>query len=141
MVESGDREGGLEEAARSALREFFAGRPEVVLAYLFGSRAEGRTGPLSDYDFGVLPRRGTEPDLRPELMCEVGRLLDTDRVDVVMLDRAPVELVYNVIAGGELLYERDEAARVDFEAAALCRYFDYLPVLRCQRRRIIEENK
>ena len=31
----------------------FEARPEVGIAYLFGSQATGKTGPLSDYDFAV----------------------------------------------------------------------------------------
>lgn len=32
-------------------------RGEIRAAFLFGSRVEGRAGPLSDYDFAVLPKR------------------------------------------------------------------------------------
>jgi len=31
----------------------FKGYSEVKLVYLFGSRASGKTGPLSDYDFAI----------------------------------------------------------------------------------------
>jgi hypothetical protein len=50
-----------------------------------------------------------------------------------MLNRAPVELAYAVIAQGKLLYERDIATREEYEADVMSRYGDYLPVLRAQR--------
>ena len=56
-----------------------------------------------------------------------------------MLDRAPPELAYCVIAHGEEIYETDEELRVNFEARVMSKYFDYLPVLERQRRDIIDE--
>jgi hypothetical protein len=61
------------------------------------------------------------------------------RVDMLVLNRAPVELQYSVIVTGELVYEADRAGRVEFEAGTLSRYGDYLPVLRSQRRDLLEE--
>lgn len=39
-----------------ALRGYFSNEEEVVLAYLFGSRADGVVGPMSDYGIGTLVR-------------------------------------------------------------------------------------
>ena len=121
------------------LREYFEARSDVRLAYLFGSRAEGTAAEDSDYDIGVLPAKDADSGLRFELIYELGKMLDTEKVDVVMLDRAPLELAYCVIARGEAIYETDEELRVDFEARVMSKYFDYLPVLERQRRDIIEE--
>jgi hypothetical protein len=68
----------------------------------------------------------------------MAKRLGTDRVDVVILNDASVELAYHVIAEGQVLYERTSALRVEYEAYALGRYGDYLPVLREQRRRVLE---
>ncbi len=121
------------------LGEYFSGRPEVVLAYLFGSRAGGRPEPESDYDFGILLRPGTEPACRYELAHELGELLRAQGLDIVLLDGAPIELAFNVIAEGRLIYERDLAERVEFEAGVMSRYGDYLPVLRRQRQDVLKE--
>ena len=51
----------------------------------------------------------------------------TDRFDLVVLNRAPVELKYNVVATGKVLYEESRAALVEFEAETLSAYFDSLP--------------
>ncbi|MGI5837188.1 MAG: type VII toxin-antitoxin system MntA family adenylyltransferase antitoxin [Chloroflexota bacterium] len=108
--------------------------PELKLVYLFGSQAGGRTGPLSDYDFGVLVDDVPDiPSLRARLAHELGCALGTDRIDVVILNRAPIELEYAVIAQGRPIYQRDEATRVEYEARVMGRYGDYLPVLRAQR--------
>ena len=120
------------------LKSILADVPEVSLVYLFGSRAGGIVGPLSDYDLGVLVDRGYDtPELRARLTHEFVRRLGTERVDVVLLNHAPIELAYAVIAEGKLLYQRDVATRVEYEASVLSRYGDYLPVLRAQRRDIL----
>lgn len=33
--------------------KLFENYPEIKLVYLFGSQAEGKTGPMSDYDFAI----------------------------------------------------------------------------------------
>lgn len=120
-----------------SLRDYFARVEQVSLAYLFGSRAGGQVGPLSDYDFGVLVASPTA-ELRYRLSRDLGRLLDAERIDLVFLNQAPVELAYTIIAQGQLVYQQDVAARVEFEAAVLSRYGDYLPVLRQQRQHLLE---
>ncbi len=66
------------------------------------------------------------------------QLAPAGRVDLVSLNRAPIELRYSVIAEGRLIYEADVATRVEFEALTLGRYGDFLPVLRRQRRELLE---
>lgn len=43
----------------------------------------------------------------------------------VLLNRAPIELAYHVIADGERIYETDRAVRVEHEAYVLERYGDF----------------
>jgi predicted nucleotidyltransferase len=107
---------------------------DVCLIYLFGSQAEGCAGPMSDYDLGVLVEPAADgQQVKVQLARELAGALQTDRVDVVLLNRVPIELAYTVIAQGKLLYERDVATRVEYEADVMSRYGDYLPVLRAQR--------
>ena len=124
----------------------------IEMVYLFGSRAESnahsecvpdaaKIGPLSDYDLGVLFHRTLAADtahLRVQFAAAMTALLGTDLVDVVILNGAPVELAYAVIAQGQILYERSVATRVEYEGYVLGLYGDYLPVLREQRAQILE---
>jgi len=120
------------------LIQYLAGTEQVLLAYLFGSQAEGTAGPQSDYDIALLVRQPSLA-LQARLAHEIGIILGTDRVDVVFLNRAPVELAYAVIAQGQLLYQRSVAERVEFEAKVLSLYADYLPILRRQREEILKD--
>jgi predicted nucleotidyltransferase len=49
---------------------------EVALVYLFGSRVNGATGPLSDVDPGILVDPGSDQTIRrASLVHEVGKML------------------------------------------------------------------
>jgi predicted nucleotidyltransferase len=120
----------LREKVAELVRDF----PAIVLIYLFGSLAEGGAGPASDIDLGVLLDRSLDTSAdRAWLHHELCRMCSTSKVDVVWLHQAPIELAFAVISRGILLFERDLASRVEFEAGVMSRYGDYLPVLRAQR--------
>jgi len=116
----------------SALRKIFEKIREVKLVYYFGSRAEGKAGPLSDHDFAVYLKSGSRKrrfNIRLELMAKIGRLLKTDDVDVVILnDLENTEMSYLIIANGRLIFER-EPYKVLVEPRILHEYFDYRDML------------
>jgi len=121
------------------LQDILTRLEEISLVYLFGSHVEGQLGPMGDYDLGVvIDRAADERQVQARLTHELARALQTDRVDMVVLNRAPIELAYTVIAQGKVLYQRDVATRVEYEAQVLNRYGDYLPMLRAQRDDILQ---
>jgi predicted nucleotidyltransferase len=112
---------------------------EARLVYLFGSRARDDARMSSDYDFAVLTDRAADLEkVQATVAMLFSRTLDIERIDVVMLRNASIELAYAVIATGDVLYERDAAARVDYEAYVLGLYGDYLPVLKAQREDLLK---
>jgi predicted nucleotidyltransferase len=126
------------QALQDELSTILPGLEGVCLIYLFGSQVEGNLGPMSDYDLAILVDRAVDGRrVQACLAHELARALQTDRVDVVLLNRAPIELAYAIIAQGKLLYEQDVATRVEYEATVLSRYGDFLPVLRMQRDEIL----
>jgi predicted nucleotidyltransferase len=116
----------------SKLKKIFEKIREVKLVYYFGSRAEGKAGPLSDYDFAVYVQTGRKKavfDIRLRLMGEISRLLKTDGVDVVMInDLENSEMKYLIITGGKLIFER-EPYKVLVEPRILHEYFDFREML------------
>jgi predicted nucleotidyltransferase len=111
----------------------------ILLAYIFGSRAKGNIGQMSDYDFAVLFSAAVPHEEKHRLAHELAMSLDGARVDVVVLNNAPIELKYNIILEGKLLYRKDNFSKVEFEANTLSEYFDYRPVLHKQREDLIKE--
>jgi uncharacterized protein len=112
--------------------------PGISLVYLFGSQVEGETGPMSDFDLAIVDDSLEDDVIQAQFQHALVLALQTDRVDIVLLKRAPIELAYHVIAGGKLIYKKDTYAQVEFEAQVLGLYGDYLPVLRSQRDQILE---
>ena len=113
----------------SQLVEYLMGRPEVLAAYLYGSHAEGRASALSDIDLGVLIKDGLTEEhlwqLEDALAADLRRILRTDKVDLIVLNLAPLRIQYEVITKGEVLYSADDVARAEFESYSLRRYWDF----------------
>ncbi len=120
----------------ATLRQPLAVRDDVAAAWLLGGHARGTTRSESDIDFGVLfledpPRtlEGLHLDLQDDLRGALGR-----PVDLVVMNRAPADLVHRVLRDGILLVERDRSRRVRFEVKKRAEYFDLLPILHQYRR-------
>lgn len=113
---------------QSELKKVFKNHPEIKLAYLFGSRATGKVGPLSDYDFAFYLEEEDSSqrfNIRLELMSELSRVFKTDQIDVVILnDLEGPEFKYNIITEGKLLYDI-EPYKVVMEPRILGDYFDF----------------
>ena len=130
---------GKFEKVRDALRTLGRSRREIAAVYLFGSSATGKAGPLSDLDVAVLidetrvkPRKFF--DLRLGFITDAMESCRRFDVDVILLNEAPPLLAYEVVSVGSLLYERNHAGRVDFEARTLQRYLDLKPFLETSRK-------
>jgi hypothetical protein len=120
------------------LRTVIAEISGVNLVYLFGSRLGENIGPMSDYDLGVLVENpDTSDHSLADLTHAAASVFKTDRVDLIPLNHAPIELAYSVIAHGECIFQKDTSTRVEYEAQVLNMYGDYLPVLRAQREDIL----
>lgn len=120
----------------ATIRSLLGGHaPELVAAYVFGSFARGEESADSDVDLAVLLREepdGTLNSLRFDLAFELEPKIKRP-VDVVVLNRAPTDLVHRVLRDGALVLESDRKARVAFEVRARAQYFDLAPLRRAYR--------
>ena len=115
------------------LGAFLIGYGGVIAAYLFGSVARDDAGPMSDVDVAVLLPWGVDRsaalDVEMDLRDRLARALGVERVDVVVLNHAPVRIAWRAVAEGEVVLGEHAAQRVDFELAAWNRYQDFKPLL------------
>lgn len=115
------------------LIEFCGRQDDIIALYIFGSRASGTHGPLSDIDIAVLLSQGLEKDFytKKELdyLGETNEILHTDEVSFVMLNTAPLTIQYGVITDARVLYSKDEEGRLSFEEMVIDRYMDFKFVL------------
>jgi predicted nucleotidyltransferase len=121
------------------LREFFEARAEaegIAAAWLFGSVARGTARAGSDVDVGVLFREDPPRTLegyRFDLEAELERLLRIP-VQLVVMNRAPVDLTRRILRDGRLLVNQDPSRRIQFEVRTRNEYWDLEPYLRLYRR-------
>jgi len=100
--------------------------PGLRLLVLFGSRARGDAGPGSDWDFGYVAGEGFDPDA---LLADLIARLNTERVDLVDLERANGLLRYRAAAEGKPLHEAAPGEFERFWLDALSFWFDAEPIL------------
>ncbi len=109
------------------LTEYFGSKDSITLAYLFGSTVRGDTGRLSDVDIGILLDEKLSKkdrfDLELKLISEITTLIKKNKIDLVVLNEAPLLLSYNIIKNGIIL-KSTETERVKFETKILSIYMD-----------------
>lgn len=110
----------------------------VAVLYLFGSHAEGLATPVSDIDVGVLfaPDALPLPENKTELynalydvFTDVFDMSGFRDIDIIFLDQARLELQFDVITHGRVLFETDYDIRLDFEERVAALYRDFKPLL------------
>lgn len=98
--------------------------PEILVLWLYGSRAKGNAGPLSDWDLAVAfaPVKLADPlenRLRPELLAldwQRALQLPEGKLSVVDINQAPIPLAFAIIDANMPLYSRDEGRRLQIDA-------------------------
>lgn len=114
------------------LKKALTVRKEVAAIYLFGSYGSEYQTQYSDIDLGVIFQPNMQIGLREELELDayLSMALKTDRLDVVNLARAPIQLRYKAVAEGRLIYEADYITTSDFLEKTYRHYLDYAYHLR-----------
>ncbi len=104
----------------------------IVALYAFGSLARDALKPLSDLDFGVLLSDSLSKRERYQkcidLIGILGETLETDEIDLVILNDDPPRFAYNILKSGKLLHCRDQSRLLDFIEKTVKLYLDFKPV-------------
>lgn len=114
---------------QSQLNQLFTQNP-VNAAYLAGSLSNRAAfGHLVDVDIAILLMEQIKADqfldYRLYFFSELARRLDSDSIDVVILNQASLLLKSQVIRYGQILFSRDEKSRISFETRAVMDYLDF----------------
>lgn len=121
------------ESLRGLLEREF---PAVVFAYLFGSMATGQANPRSDIDIAVYLVESVDRfETRLEIASRVSLYLGMDRVDVVVLNDAPLSLAGRILQTRQVLLDRDPFLRHRYESITARMFHDF----RIREHRILAE--
>ena len=114
---------------QSRLNQLFVQNP-VNAAYLAGSLSNRTSfGHLSDVDIAILLMDQIKSDqfldYQLYFFSELAKRLESESIDVVILNQASLLLKLQVIKSGQILFTRDEKQRVSFETKAVMDYLDF----------------
>lgn len=109
---------------------------KIGIIYIFGSYAEDLHSSLSDIDIGVV-FDDTEIITKNsfEIYDKLYRLFSDifpesqNNLDIIILNKAPLELQFDVVKYGRVLYEKSSDFRLDYEEKIMILYADFYPVL------------
>ncbi len=105
----------------------------IFVVYLFGSKTIGRGSRLSDIDVGVVfkipPLSSDTRSLYNVLYRLFSELYPNSKLDIVLLQAAPLPLQYFAIKDGKILFEEDPIFTADYENLVINQYLDFRPVL------------
>jgi predicted nucleotidyltransferase len=102
--------------------------PDVLAVYLYGSHAENRANALSDVDVAILVREG----LTKERLWQLEKSCTAQwpkRIDLRVLNLAPLPFRYQVTARGRRLWSADVNLVADWESLTWRLYWDLRPRL------------
>ncbi len=114
---------------QAQLNQLFSHNP-VNAAYLAGSLSSRKSfGHLSDVDIAILLMDQIKADhfldYQLYFFSELAKRLESESIDVVILNQASLLLKLQVIKYGQILFSRDEKQRVSFETKAVMDYLDF----------------
>lgn len=98
----------------------------VVFAYMFGGLARGKVKPLSDVDIAVyLNSIENLPQYKLDLFDRLTNALGTCEVDLVVLNKASISLVGRILAGKQVIVDKEPYRRHIYESVTLREFFDF----------------
>lgn len=114
---------------QSRLNQLFTQSP-VNAAYLAGSLSSRTSfGHLTEVDIAILLMDQIKSDqfldYQLYFFSELAKRLESDSIDVVILNQASLLLKLQVIKYGQILFSRDEKQRISFETKAVMDYLDF----------------
>ncbi|MDP8262794.1 MAG: nucleotidyltransferase domain-containing protein [Candidatus Ancaeobacter aquaticus] len=115
---------------RQLLHNLFQNKPEIELAYLFGSKAKGTDTALSDTDIALLLKNTPHLfDYKLELLREIKQILNSDTIDLVILNNAPPLLRYQAVCFGTMIHCKNDLTPFHYKAKVINEYLDIKPML------------
>lgn len=98
----------------------------VVFAYLFGGLGRDKPTPLSDVDIAVcLDHHADIPATKVDLIGLLTQTLNTDEVDLVILNEAPLSLAGRIQRSAHVLVDKSPSQRFAYESLIRRQFADF----------------
>jgi predicted nucleotidyltransferase len=98
----------------------------VVFAYLFGGLGRGKPRPLSDIDISVYLNNNADIlTTKLDLVGLLTQVLNTDEVDIVILNNAPLSLAGRIQHCAQILVDKIPSQRFAYESLTRRQFADF----------------
>jgi hypothetical protein len=99
---------------------------DILFAYLFGSLSRKKAGILSDVDIAVyLAEKVSFAEKKLETLGNLVNILNTDEIDLVVLNRAPLALRMKILENKRVIVDKAPLIRHRYESLTMRQYFDF----------------
>ena len=125
---------------KAQLADFFAGKPDILFSWLFGSYAAGKNNAYSDVDIAVYvsdPVFLNDVDWYLELKVELIRLTRHE-VDLILLNTAAPLLKHAANMHKVVLFSRDELFEAEYSLRIIKEYNEVRYWARRSRQYLLE---
>ena len=114
------------ELLLSKAEAYLKSRSDVVFAYLFGGLAKKKPMPLSDVDIAIYLSEGVDVvERKMEILGKLMMLLETDEIDLVILNTAPLTLKMKILENKKVIVDNNPFLRYSYESLTIRKYFDF----------------
>lgn len=96
----------------------------IKFFYIFGSYAKGTNIENSDLDIAVYLKGNPNGFIRLEILDDLVGIFNREDIDLVILNNVDVELQFQVIKYGKIIYMESLFEKVVFESKIMSRYMD-----------------
>lgn len=97
----------------------------IVALYIFGSYGTKFQDPNSDLDFAILFKHNVSLFEELEIESVINQIFGQDDIDLVNLNKSPIDMTFEVLYTGHLLFCNDELFLADFRERSINFYGDY----------------
>ena len=105
---------------------YLQSNPDILFAYLFGSFGRGKHLPLSDMDIATYLKNSSQiNEKKMEILGVLMNLLETDEIDLVILNEAPLILKMKILENKKVVVDHLPLLRHRFESLVMREYFDF----------------
>lgn len=121
------------------LADIFKDYSYLAAAYLFGSCAAEKAGPMSDVDIALLLKepypKGRELIHEEDyLSYRISKVFSIKDIDLIDINNQGLVFQHTILRTGKLIYDADRDFRIKFEAGVISKFCDFEPTLRFMQR-------
>ena len=121
---------------KNTLNGYLQKHPEIEVAYIFGSLSQGKTNALSDIDIVIftdsqqINNKTYRYGYQAEILTDLIKLLKTNNIDLVILNKANTLLKHRVLHHGILIYSKNEREHINFQIDTINKYNDFKQLIK-----------